>query len=115
MLFSCYFNMPAEKLPDRSDRFGTSDASKCKPCGMRTFGASRGSPRGFCVILTVTAEKLPYCSYSLGEPDALDADAGREGAEQAAGQARVQHHEHAAVVGAADQAAVGLLQPQPGQ
>src|SRR3954471_19165446 len=53
--------------------------------------------------------------HDLGQAGALDRYARRERAEQARRQARVEHHEHAAIVGAPDQPSIGLLQPQPRQ
>src|SRR5260370_30484080 len=51
----------------------------------------------YSCCLNSTAEKLPDRSDGLGKPDALDADARRKGAQPAAGEPRVQHHEHAAI------------------
>src|SRR4051812_33384131 len=55
------------------------------PVIFATDSGPPGTSRYIPVILTVTAEKLSHRLYGLGETDALDGDAGGEGAEQAAG------------------------------
>ena len=52
---------------------------------------------------------------AVGEAEALDGDARGKRAEETRGQAAVENDEHAAVGGAADQAAIGLAQPPPCQ
>src|SRR5258708_5746371 len=98
----------------RSGRCGRGRRRLKQVTGTRN-SVPRGGPRDSSVILTVTVEKLPHRLYGLGQAHPLDADAGREGAQQPAGQARVEHHEYAAIVGAADQPAIGLLEPEPSQ
>src|SRR5690606_781479 len=58
--------------------------------------------------------KILHRRHRFGEADALGGGLRREGVEQARGQ-RVEQHEDAAVVGAADKPAVGLAQLQAGQ
>src|SRR5947209_6330253 len=82
---------PASDPSTRSGRCGRGRRWLEQVTGTRN-SVSRGGRPYFSIILNVTAEKLPHRLYGLGQPQPLDADAGREGAEQAAGQPRVEHH-----------------------
>src|SRR3546814_12300708 len=60
------------------------------------------------------AYKFLHRRHCLGEADTLGGDLRREGVEQAARE-RVEQHEDAAVVGTADEAAIGLAQLRAGE
>src|SRR6185312_7767187 len=98
--------------------------SKSKPLYERREGRLRAafffypwppSPPRRRAAFFLRIQKRPRLLDRLHEANALHRDARRKGAAEARRQARIEQHEDAVIVGAADQAAECLLQPQPRQ
>src|SRR5216684_8429472 len=67
------------------------------------------------LLSSFTIAELTDRDHSVGYSDTFNGNARRKRAQQPRRQPRVQHDEHAAIVGAPDQPAIGLLQAQPRQ
>ena len=105
-----YVALAANRLDTPASKLGCAEG-RLGRCSRRNWPPwKRGAP-----IILGRCKKFGRGGDRFRQAGAFDRDPGRKGAEQAGRHHRVQQNESAAVVGAPDQPAEGLLEPQAHQ